>query len=101
MIVSVYYNLIKFKIIIIINKICIFFIKCFKVNLCLCYIVYMYIYVCVIVVFVIFFFIGESLFDFYVWRFFDLIDIDLKLICFLKKVLMKLFLFLRMCFSDF
>lgn len=45
----------------------------------------MYIYVCVIVVFDIFFFIGESLFDFFVWIFFDLIDIDLKLICFLKK----------------
>lgn len=101
MIASVYYNLIKLKITIIINKICILFIKCFKANLCPCHTAYMYIHVCVIAVFDIFLSIGESSSDFYVWRPFDLIDIDLKLICFLKKVLMKSFSFLRTRFSDF
>lgn len=101
MIASVYYNLIKLKITIIINKICILFIKCFKANLCPCHRAYMYIHVCVIAVFDIFLSIGESSSDFYVWRPFDLIDIDLKLICFLKKVLMKSFSFLRTRFSDF
>lgn len=101
MIASVYYNLIKLKITIIINKICILFIKCFKANLCPCHTAYMYIHVCVIAVFAIFLSIGESSSDFYVWRPFDLIDIDLKLICFLKKVLMKSFSFLRTRFSDF
>lgn len=101
MIASVYYNLIKLKITIIINKICILFIKCFKANLCPCHTAYMYIHVCVIAVFDIFLSIGESSSDFYVWRPFGLIDIDLKLICFLKKVLMKSFSFLRTRFSDF
>lgn len=101
MLASVYYNLIKLKITIIINKICILFIKCFKANLCPCHTAYMYIHVCVIAVFDIFLSIGESSSDFYVWRPFDLIDIDLKLICFLKKVLMKSFSFLRTRFSDF
>lgn len=82
MIASVYYNLIKLKITIIINKICILFIKCFKANLCPCHTAYMYIHVCVIADFDIFLSIGESSSDF-----FDLIDIDLKLICFLKKSL--------------
>lgn len=101
MIASVYYNLIKLKITIIINKICILFIKCFKANLCPCHTAYMYIHVCVIAVFDIFLSIGESSSDFFVWRPFDLIYIDLKLICFLKKVLMKSFSFLRTRFSDF
>lgn len=87
MIASVYYNLIKLKITIIINKICILFIKCFKANLCPCHTAYMYIHVCVIAVFDIFLSIGESSSDFFVWRPFDLKDIDLKLICFLKKSL--------------
>lgn len=101
MIASVYYNLIKLKITIIINTICILFIKCFKANLCPCHTAYMYIHVCVIAVFDIFLSIGESSSDFFVWRPFDLIYIDLKLICFLKKVLMKSFSFLRTRFSDF